>query len=54
MPGVEPGSENKTIKTPTFIVYVYPPLADSPLNRAANLAVQKLHLMFSHRLTQVN
>lgn len=50
MPGVEPGSENQTIKTPTFIVCVQ----NSALYSIANIAAQNLHLILSHRLAQVN
>ena len=50
MPGVEPGSENKTIKTPTVIVSVW----NSALHSPADLAVQDLHLKLSYRLAQVN
>ena len=50
MPGVEHGSENKTIKTPTVIVSVW----NSALHSPADLAVQDLHLMLSYRLAQVN
>lgn len=50
MPGVEPGSENKTIKTPTFIVSVW----NSVLHSPADLAVQDLHLKLSRRLAQVD
>jgi len=50
MPGVEPGSENKTIKTPTVIVSVW----DSALHSPADIAVQDLHLKLSYRLAQVN
>lgn len=50
MPGVEPGSENKTIKTSTFIVRVW----DSVTNSIANIAAGYLHLKLSHRSAQVN
>lgn len=50
MPGVEPGSENKTIKTPTVIVSVW----NSALHSPADLAVQDLHLKLSRRLAQVH
>ena len=50
MPGVEPGSENKTIKTSTFVVRVQ----ISIQNCIANIAELNLHLMLSYRLAQVN
>lgn len=33
MPGVEPGSENKTTKTPTFIFYILRFTGNSPIDK---------------------
>lgn len=51
MPGVEPGSENMTIRTPTFIAYLFPPKRISLLtNWKARLLKATLDMISLHHL----